>query len=208
MRERRSRHADAANDHNEQRQRHCEPRPNNPAAGKAMQASPRTSPLTNNALLVARCDFPRRHAELIEVPIADGHLDRGCHFLTATLSLGVTLPFGSQAFKLKLDCCIRIVDHDPSPHHAGCQFLLQTWRRVGVPLAQSGLVHCKQRDPPSAWVVRIKTSALADSRRKVAATKKNPKQFTHLGFGSLLPQNQASSAGRRVSGDGVPPSSA
>ena len=40
MRERGSRHADAANDHNEQRQRHCKPRPNNPAAGKAMQASP------------------------------------------------------------------------------------------------------------------------------------------------------------------------
>jgi hypothetical protein len=40
--------------------------------------------------------------------------------------------------------------------------------------------------------------------KKVAATKKNPKQNTHLGFGSLLPQNQASFAGRRVSGDGVP----
>ena len=85
MRERGSRHADAANDHNEQRQRHCEPRPNNPAAGKAMKASPRTSPLTNNALLVARCHFPRRHAELIDVPIADDHLDRGYHFLVEVL---------------------------------------------------------------------------------------------------------------------------
>jgi hypothetical protein len=101
MRERGSRHADAANDHNEQRQRHCEPRPNNPAAGKAMQASPRTSPLTNNALLVARPDFPRRHAEFIDVPIADDHLDRGQHCMT---SLGVALPLGSQALKLNLDC--------------------------------------------------------------------------------------------------------
>ena len=102
MRERGSRHADAANDHNEQRQRHCEPRPNNPAAGKAMQASPRTSPLTNNAPLVARRDFPRRHAELIDVPIADDHLDRGQH----SLSLGVAVPLGSQALNLKLNCCI------------------------------------------------------------------------------------------------------
>jgi hypothetical protein len=80
-----------------------------------MQASPRTSPLTNNALLVARCDFPRRHAELIDVPIADDHLDRGCHFLIAVASLGVALPPESQALKLKLDCCIGIVSHDPSP---------------------------------------------------------------------------------------------
>jgi hypothetical protein len=114
MRERGSRHADAADDHNEQRQRHCEP-PNNPAAGKAMQASPQTSPPTNDALLVARCDFPRRHAELIDVPIADDHLDRGCHFLIAVASLGVALPPESQALKLKLDCCIGIVSHDPSP---------------------------------------------------------------------------------------------
>ena len=52
-----------------------------------MQAKPRTSPLTNNALLVARCDFPRRHAELIDVPIADDHLDRGCHFVIAVATL-------------------------------------------------------------------------------------------------------------------------
>ena len=31
----------------------------------------------NNAPLFARRDFPRRHAELIDVPIADDHLDRG-----------------------------------------------------------------------------------------------------------------------------------
>jgi hypothetical protein len=80
-----------------------------------MQAKPRTSPLTNNALLVARCDFPRRHAELIDVPIADDHLDRGCHFLIAVASLGVALPLESQALKLKLDCCIGIVSHNPSP---------------------------------------------------------------------------------------------
>jgi hypothetical protein len=84
MRERGSRHADAANDHNEQRQRHCDPRPNNPAARKAMQASPRTSPLTNNALLVVRRDLSRQYAELIDVPIANEHLDRG--YLVAAIS--------------------------------------------------------------------------------------------------------------------------
>ena len=64
-----------------------------------MQASPRTSPLTNNALLVARRDFPRRHAELIDVPIADDHLDRGCHFVIEVASLNVPLPFESQALQ-------------------------------------------------------------------------------------------------------------
>jgi hypothetical protein len=38
-------------------------------------------------LLFARRDFPRRHAELIDVPIADDHLDCGQHCLTATHSL-------------------------------------------------------------------------------------------------------------------------
>ena len=64
-----------------------------------MQAKPRTSPLTNNALLVARRDFPRPHAELIDVPIADDHLDRGQYFLT-----GAAWSLGSQTLKLKLDC--------------------------------------------------------------------------------------------------------
>ena len=41
-----------------------------------MQASPRTSPLTNNALLVVRRDLSRQYAELIDVPIANEHLDR------------------------------------------------------------------------------------------------------------------------------------
>ena len=52
--------------------------------------------------LFARRDFPRRHAEFIDVPIADDHLDRGQHFL----SLGVAVPLGSQALNLKLNCCI------------------------------------------------------------------------------------------------------
>ena len=46
--------------------------------------------------LLVRRDFPRRHAELIDIPIADDHLDRGQHCLT---SLGVALPLGSQALK-------------------------------------------------------------------------------------------------------------
>ena len=41
--------------------------------------------------------------------------------------------------------------------------------------------------------------------KKVAATKKNPKQSTHLGFGSLLPQNQASSLGGGCRGMGCRP---
>jgi hypothetical protein len=43
-------------------------------------------------MLFARRDFPRRHAEVIDVPIADDHLDRGCHCLIAIASLGVALP--------------------------------------------------------------------------------------------------------------------
>ena len=41
------------------------------------------------------------------------------------------------------------------------------------------------------------------SRRKVAATKKNPKQFTHLGFGSLLPQSGFCSWAAGVGGWGA-----
>jgi hypothetical protein len=96
-------------------------------------------------LLFARRDFPRRHAELIDVPIADDHLDRGQH----SLSLGVAVPLGSQALNLKLNCCIGIVSHDPVPltmkaanfrseHGGGWAFL---WRNLGG--------------------VEIKTSALA-----------------------------------------------
>jgi hypothetical protein len=50
----------------------------------------------NNTPLFARRDFPRPHAELIDVPFADDHLDRGCRDLTATHSLGVAWPPGSH----------------------------------------------------------------------------------------------------------------
>jgi hypothetical protein len=43
----------------------------------------------SNAPLVARCNFSRQYAELIEVPIANEHLDRGQHLLIAVASLGV-----------------------------------------------------------------------------------------------------------------------
>ena len=37
-------------------------------------------------------------------------------FLACSKSIGAALPlFGSQTLKLKLDCCIGIVSHDPSP---------------------------------------------------------------------------------------------
>jgi hypothetical protein len=61
-----------------------------------------------------------------------------------------------------------------------------------------------------AFPWRNRGSALQTNRPRrapsyeVAATKKNPKQIKHLGFGSLLPQS-GFFAGRRVSGDGVPP---
>jgi 8-oxo-dGTP pyrophosphatase MutT (NUDIX family) len=42
--------------------------------------------------LFARSDFPRPHPELIDIPFADDHLDRGYRFLTATNPLGVELP--------------------------------------------------------------------------------------------------------------------
>src|ERR1700720_7965 len=70
------------------------------------------------------------------------------------------------------------------PHHARRQLLLQTWQRVGVPLAQSGQCICSLQTTSA-----IKTSVSRRSTKEVAATKKNPKQFTHLGFGSLLPQS-------------------
>ena len=49
--------------------------------------------------LFARRDFPRPHAEFIDVPFADDHLDRGQYFLT-----GAAWLLGSQALKRKLDC--------------------------------------------------------------------------------------------------------
>ena len=60
-----------------------------------------------------------------------------------------------------------------SKHGGGWAF---PWRNRG-----------KQKDPPSAWYL---DQDLRSRRftKEVAATKKNPKHFTHLGVGSLLPQ--------------------
>jgi hypothetical protein len=55
------------------------------------------------APLFACRDFSRRYAELIDVPIADEHLDRRQHYLAAAHSLGVASLPESQALKLKLD---------------------------------------------------------------------------------------------------------
>jgi hypothetical protein len=38
--------------------------------------------------LVASCNFSRQYAELIDVPIANEHLDSGCHCLITGFSLG------------------------------------------------------------------------------------------------------------------------
>jgi hypothetical protein len=67
------------------------------------------------ASLIARCNFSRQYAELIDVPIANEHLDRGYHCLIVVASLGVASLLESQTFKLRLGCCIGIVSHDPSP---------------------------------------------------------------------------------------------
>jgi hypothetical protein len=122
------------------------------------------------------------------VPIADGHLDRGCDFLTATLSLGVTLPFGSQTLKLKLDCCIGIVDHNPSPTIQAAKFCSKHGGGWAFPWRNRGSALQTKR-PAERLVFRSRLPLSPISRRKVAATKKNPKHFTHLGFRSLLPQS-------------------
>src|SRR6516165_11362428 len=72
------------------------------------------APNPNNARLFARCDFPRPYAELIDIPVADNHFDRRRRFVTATQTLGVAVPFASQACKLKLDYVV-VVNHGPSP---------------------------------------------------------------------------------------------
>jgi hypothetical protein len=53
-------------------------------------------PAPNNGRLLARRDLPRPHAELVDVTVADDHLDGGCHRLTSTRTLGVALPLNSQ----------------------------------------------------------------------------------------------------------------
>jgi hypothetical protein len=60
--------------------------------------------------------FPRQHAELIDVPIADLHLDPRRHSLIAG-SLSSLLLVEAQALELKLDRRVQIgiVIHDPSP---------------------------------------------------------------------------------------------
>ena len=108
--------------------------------------SPDVLTAANNARLFARRDLPRSHAELIDVPIADDHLDRGCCFVTATHSLRVALSFGSQPGKLKLNYVV-VVNHGPIPlTMQGSQLFLQTWRRMGVLLARSG--QCTTTKPP------------------------------------------------------------
>ena len=79
-----------------------------------MQASPRTSPLTNNALLVARCDFPRRHAELNHAPrnphiavaagSAEGLADNcvGYHIFTAGTVISHSSDRGSKVCVLSI----------------------------------------------------------------------------------------------------------
>jgi hypothetical protein len=77
------------------------------------------------ATLVARCNFSRQHAELIAVPIANEHRDRGQHLLIAGVSLGVASSLlRPQMFEFKHDSWrISIVSHDPSPTMRIANFL-------------------------------------------------------------------------------------
>jgi hypothetical protein len=52
-----------------------------------------TSRMAFAVALVASCNFSRQYAELIDVPIANKHLDGGCHCLITAFSLG---PASSQ----------------------------------------------------------------------------------------------------------------
>ena len=69
------------------------------------------------APLVASSNFSRQYAELIDVPIANEHLDSGCHSLIAGVSLGpASSPLRPQMFEFEHGgWCISIVSHDPSP---------------------------------------------------------------------------------------------
>ena len=73
-----------------------------------------SSLFTKRLELFVRRDFPGQHAELINVPIADNHLDRGCCCLSPIHSL-VALSLYSQARKLRLSYCAGIANHAPSP---------------------------------------------------------------------------------------------
>jgi hypothetical protein len=86
---------------------------------------------------------------LINVPIANDHLDRRYHCLIGVASIGVASLLKSQAFNLKLDCCIGIVKHGPSPKMQVANFCLKhgggwafPWRNLGSLFARS-----KQKAP-------------------------------------------------------------
>jgi hypothetical protein len=81
-----------------------------------------SSRLVFAAPLVASCNFSRQYAELIDVPIANEHLDSGCHCLIVGVSLGLpSSPQKPQMFEFEgTGWYISIASHDPSPHNAGC----------------------------------------------------------------------------------------
>jgi hypothetical protein len=83
-----------------------------------------TSRLTFAAPLVASCNFSRQYAELIDVPIANKHLDSGCHCLIAGVSLGMasSLPRPQMLEFEHGVWCISIVSHGPSPSQ--CRLLI------------------------------------------------------------------------------------
>jgi hypothetical protein len=96
-----------------------------PSRGWAVGAQPLSPvPTIRCAPLVTRRDLSRQYAELIDVPIADEHLDRGCHSLIAAGSLGAMSLLESQAFKRVLRLGGRrivIISHvTRPPHNAGC----------------------------------------------------------------------------------------
>jgi len=76
-----------------------------------------TSRLAFAAPLVTSCNFSRQYAELIDVPIANEHLDSGCHRLIVGVSLGLASSL-QRPQMLEFEhtgWCISVVSHDPSP---------------------------------------------------------------------------------------------
>jgi hypothetical protein len=78
------------------------------------QPCPSAVPNRAGAPLVARRDLSRQYAELIDVPIANEHLDRG--YLVAAISRTVAPPLRPQSLYFEVDGRhISIVNHDPFP---------------------------------------------------------------------------------------------
>jgi hypothetical protein len=92
-----------------------------------------TSRLTFAAPLVASCNFSRQFAELIDVPIANKHLDSGC-IAGVSLGLASSLPRPQMLEFEHGGCCISIVSHGPSPSQCRSPILAPNMAVSGRPL--------------------------------------------------------------------------